>query len=254
MHQQNVSRNQFNSLLDPITTKVFTKPYGLGRCAKRKMSPTVFEPIALPTTPGFYEIRTAIRLPLEVNHLHSIRNGIEAKLSSLLMNYSSEFGGIVLAYWNIRLSEESGLILPTSPSVILLNATATILVFRFEIQSRLIGTVNKIGSDHIGLIVLDAFNVSIKKEQIKDRFTYDQSSKTWKQIDKTEDSEPKKKKQKKNSSSKNEIKDGSYVCFKVARIRYEDGYFCMDGSLYPSDTGISQTPGPVPEHYAENAQ
>jgi hypothetical protein len=74
--------------------------------------------------------------------------------------------GIVLAYWNVRLLEPQGRIINELPYVHF-DVSVRLLVFAPYVGCKLMGTVTKLGADHIGMLVYDIFNASISHENLE---------------------------------------------------------------------------------------
>lgn len=78
--------------------------------------------------------------------------------------------GITLNYSNIRYLEDSGQLINESPYC-LLRIRVDLTIFAPQVGSWMIGTVNKISSDHIGIIVYNLFNASIASSDLKLKWT-----------------------------------------------------------------------------------
>lgn len=73
---------------------------------------------------------------------------------------------MILSYDNVRKSDDCIRVLPDSP-FLAVRLVVSFLVFSPDIGMTILGTVNKQSCDHIGLIVLGAFNASISSLQIR---------------------------------------------------------------------------------------
>ncbi|XP_070198792.1 DNA-directed RNA polymerase I subunit RPA43-like [Littorina saxatilis] len=71
-----------------------------------------------------------------------------------------KFGGALIAYSNIKLLRDNGRVIDDAP-FIHFKIQADFVLFRPSVGSCLRGVVNKVGKDHIGLLVHDHFNVSV---------------------------------------------------------------------------------------------
>jgi hypothetical protein len=192
---------------------------------------------------GFSEIKSTLRLPVPVKLCNNIKAGIEHVLADMIMKYDQGISGVLIAYWNIKLTHEHAQILDTDPAYIIVDCTVTMLVFKFDVKHKLIGRVNVVGKDHIGLVVLDAFNVAIKQKDIGSRYVYSGLLNAWK----TKDTPEAGAKKRKMNDNRDIIKEGAFVAFEVESINDEDGYFSVNGSLLSSGTGLVQdgNKGPV---------
>ena len=66
----------------------------------------------------------------------------------------------MIAYKNIKLLTDRGQIIDDAP-YIHFSVQGDFIVFKPPIDSCLCGVVNKVGRDHVGLVVLNHFNVSV---------------------------------------------------------------------------------------------
>ena len=90
-----------------------------------------------------------------------------------------DFQGIVLAYWKIRLADSNGQILNSDPSVCIVDATASFLVFCFAEGSLVEGTVTDVAEDYVSLLLLGETHVTIVSENMGGEFQYDPDSMQW---------------------------------------------------------------------------
>ncbi|KAI9202985.1 uncharacterized protein BJ171DRAFT_157625 [Polychytrium aggregatum] len=162
--------------------------------------------------------------------------GVTHYLNSLLMRYVAEVGGVVLSFKNIKLLESSGRILFDNPYTHF-NVSVRFTVFAPERSSILTGVVNKVSSDHIGLLVHGVFNASIAADQIrKSEFRWDSKQSAWIQ-----------------KSDKSVIDSNAIIRFTVLDIVRADDMFTIVGSLvsHPNKTGLVDSsniiPAPVPQ-------
>lgn len=99
----------------------------------------------------------------------------------------------------------------------------TVLVFAPEAGAGLIGQVNKIGADHIGLRIYDWCLVSIAKSKIPKDYEYDEMNECWV-----------------NSKTGKEIGKKMEVKFVVERLKFESE------GLQPQIIGTMLTEGTGP--------
>ena len=76
------------------------------------------------------------------------------------MSVCLRFSGALIAYSNIKLLSDRGQIMDDTP-FIHFRIRADFILFKPCVGSRLRGEVNKVGKDHVGLLVHDHFNVSV---------------------------------------------------------------------------------------------
>ncbi len=88
-----------------------------------------------------------------------INEGITEFLCSLTAKFCVEFKGILLAFDNIS-TEEIGVISTESP-FLHFYVTGDFTVFRPAVGQELVGVVNKVSKEHLGLICFGLFNVSL---------------------------------------------------------------------------------------------
>ncbi|KAI9324006.1 DNA-directed RNA polymerase I complex subunit Rpa43 [Obelidium mucronatum] len=114
--------------------------------------------------------------------------GVNEQLNSYLMKYIPELKGVPLSYSNVKIEEKVANVLYDSPFCHL-HATCTFTLFAPREGSTIVGIVNKVSSDHIGLLVHGVFNASIAAEHIqKTEYHFNHGAKAWRRVD--EDGEP----------------------------------------------------------------
>jgi len=122
-----------------------------------------------PTSP-FKHLTLHLNLHLPPCYWNQPNAGILYKLNKNLMKHIDELGGVLMAFWNIRVLEDKGFILDDTPHIHF-PISFEALIFCPMIGTKLVGKVNKIGVDHIGLLVLDVFNASISAASLSEEYT-----------------------------------------------------------------------------------
>jgi hypothetical protein len=128
----------------------------------------------------FEKTATTLRVKLAPRFISKPREGIDLVLNQMLMRFSMDLGGVVLSYSKVRpaspVSKPSGMITGINP-YIYVDVALEALVFKAELGSQLVGTVNKVGESHIGLLVHGLFNASVA--ELPEAYTFDHASGCW---------------------------------------------------------------------------
>lgn len=111
-------------------------------------------------------------------HIGEPRVGIEQEMTSLLMQYSERVQGVILAFHKVELENPAGHIINEMP-YIHCKVRADALVFQPRVGMRLQGTVNKIGSNHIGMLFAGVFNGSVAAAEIPKGFVHNYHQDCW---------------------------------------------------------------------------
>ncbi|KAI8802382.1 hypothetical protein BJ742DRAFT_833393 [Cladochytrium replicatum] len=150
--------------------------------------------------------------------------GVHLYLSRFLMRYVPEVDSIVLAYSNVEPEETSARIMFDSP-FLHFYVRAVFTVFRPSIGSLLLGVVNKVSPDHVGLLVHGVFNASIPANQLRpDEFRWDDEEGCWKETS--------------VHGGELKIDTGSVVRFSVADLIRANDMLTVSGTLMKENTGV----------------
>ncbi|XP_006880343.1 PREDICTED: DNA-directed RNA polymerase I subunit RPA43 [Elephantulus edwardii] len=103
-------------------------------------------------------------IALSPRYLNRKRTGIREQLNAELLRYSESLLGVPVAYDNIKAVGELGDIYDDQGHIHF-NIEADFVVFCPEPGQKLMGTVNKVSSSHIGCLVHGCFNASIPKPE-----------------------------------------------------------------------------------------
>ncbi|XP_055481553.1 DNA-directed RNA polymerase I subunit RPA43 [Psammomys obesus] len=142
-------------------------------------------------------------IALSPRYLSRKRTGIREQLDAELLRYSESLLGVPIAYDNIRVVGELGDIFDDQGHIHL-NIEADFVIFCPEPGQKLMGTVNKVSSSHIGCLVHGCFNASIPKPE---QMSYEE----WQTL---------------------EINVGDELEFDVFRLDSDSaGVFCIRGKL-----------------------
>uniref|UniRef100_F1SC14 DNA-directed RNA polymerase subunit n=2 Tax=Sus scrofa TaxID=9823 RepID=F1SC14_PIG len=103
-------------------------------------------------------------IALSPRYLNRKRTGIREQLDAELLRYSESLLGVPIAYDNIKVVGELGDIYDDQGHIHL-NIEADFVIFCPEPGQKLMGTINKVSSSHIGCLVHGCFNASIPKPE-----------------------------------------------------------------------------------------
>ncbi|KAI8593273.1 hypothetical protein BDZ88DRAFT_404168 [Geranomyces variabilis] len=127
----------------------------------------------------FHAISTTIRIQLAPVFLATPARGVRAHLARFLMRYVDELDGVVLSYANVKAIGDVARVIDDSPFCHFV-VRATCWVFRPVVGETIVGVVNKVSSDHVGLLVHGVFNASIPADKIpRERFSFDHTTEAW---------------------------------------------------------------------------
>lgn len=127
---------------------------------------------------------TKLYVSLSPSHIGSPINGLKSQhLDPLVMSYFPKAKGVILAYFNIKLSPENESVdtddrpiklakISASSPFTFLWITVDFLVWRPQIGDILEGNCYMQTASHIGLLVHDTFNASIKKYNIPNSWNF----------------------------------------------------------------------------------
>ncbi|KAL6077418.1 Neurofilament medium polypeptide [Balamuthia mandrillaris] len=181
----------------------------------------------------FREATLHLRLHLPPRFLADVKKGVDLELNEHLMRYVEDLNGVVLAYWNVGMVEDHATILYERPHLHF-TVKAETLLFSPEIGMTLVGTVNKVGSDHFGLLVLGIFNASISASHIPASYVRDSEEEVWRNKD----------------DPQSTIAVGQRVRFRVHRLNIAgNNMMAIVGSLMGENLGPTQ--GSIDERLIE---
>ena len=127
-----------------------------------------------------------VSVPVHPSKLANRKKGVREQLDAKTLRHHDGFGGVLVKYEELSIvnEDENGgeTILPAS-SYVNVKAMVKATVFAPKMRSYLIGKVNKIGQDHIGLVVGNIFNASIPIEKFKENMMFDESKNAWEIIE-----------------------------------------------------------------------
>mmetsp|Transcript_15171 Transcript_15171/g.20939 ORF Transcript_15171/g.20939 Transcript_15171/m.20939 type:complete len:242 (-) Transcript_15171:118-843(-) len=168
------------------------------------------------------EMTARLSIDLHPSKSGDVYAGVRDQLNNMLMRYDAEFKGVVMAYYNERVSEAKAPIHILLP-YITVKMTATFLVFRPKVSDLLEGVVNKVASDHLGLLVLGVFNASVALRSTKGAFEADLKNSCWVG----------------SENYHHRIEVGSTVKFALKRVSEANHMIGLEGSLGEEGSGKS---------------
>ncbi|ETI42575.1 hypothetical protein F441_12298 [Phytophthora nicotianae CJ01A1] len=121
-----------------------------------------------------------VRHSVSLSPCHAVdaRVGIEQDLTEQLMRYSEALQGVVLSFSNVQLGRPYGTIVNEMPYIhckVLTDA----LVFRPKEGMMLRGVVNKIGSNHVGMLFAGVFNGSVAEAELPKGYVHNYAQDCW---------------------------------------------------------------------------
>lgn len=170
------------------------------------------------TKSPFRELTVKLFVHLMPYHTHDIQAGINEHLNKLLMKYNEELEGVVISYYNVKPLQSNGAIIADYPHIHF-YVTATLLLFCPRVGSKLVGQVEKVGVDHIGLLVYGIFNAAIPRDAMATTLECDGEQEYWYDINNPEE----------------QIGVGSVLQFTVTRLETSQDILAIQGSLAKED-------------------
>eukprot|EP00842_Homolaphlyctis_polyrhiza_P003172 jgi/Hompol1/3856/HPOL_003374-RA len=127
------------------------------------------------TDSSFRQVRARLRICLSPLFSSNPLRGVNDYLNT----YVPELNGIVLSFSNVAFTSDTASIINESPFAHF-YITATFTVFSPRVGGALLGVVNKVSSDHIGMLVHGVFNASIPSSEIPtDQYIWDSRALVW---------------------------------------------------------------------------
>lgn len=157
-----------------------------------------------------------LNVTLSPSYIGNCRIGVEESLNACLMRYREDLKGVIVCYSKLQLMQRTGKIIDETPDVHF-NVRAQALVFRPTPGMKLVGTVNKISSGYVGMLVGGIFNASISATHMQQHYSFNEKKQQWIAMHKTD-------------SNKN-IALGSQLPFQVDRTHVAAGLVSISGSL-----------------------
>jgi DNA-directed RNA polymerase I subunit RPA43 len=108
----------------------------------------------------FKQIELKEHMCLSPSYIGRLREGIDEELSKKVMTFCDKLQGVIVAYDRIQLVQRHGSLVEESP-FLHFEVKVNYIVFQPQVDSKLVGVVNKFGYDHIGCLVHGCFNASI---------------------------------------------------------------------------------------------
>ncbi|KAI9013289.1 hypothetical protein BC832DRAFT_549276 [Gaertneriomyces semiglobifer] len=194
--------------------------------------------------PQFKSIVAKQYIHLPPSFVGNESQGIEEQLNRFLMRYIPEVDGVVLAYSDIKYLEPTGKIFYDSP-FFHFHIRVRFTVYSPDLNSNVVGVVNKVSPDHIGLLVHGVFNASIPADNIRrGEFTWDEDTAGWRRTTGDDDVV---------------VKPGSILRFTVVDLMKANEMLTLTGSLLvdTSTTGVliasHLPPPPLPALHVQDS-
>lgn len=162
----------------------------------------------------FRQCKLVIKVSLSPCFAFSLRKGVQEEVNQYLMRYSTEIGGILTAYKNVKLVKPYAHIVNEMPHLHC-SVSLDALAFCPSIGTELEGVVNKVGSNHIGMLVANVFNASVAATELPKGYVHNCDLNAW------------------VNESDEEIKEGSVVTFRVQKIHQATGVISIEGTMRP---------------------
>lgn len=153
-------------------------------------------------------------------YIGRVRQGVEEILNACLLRHSPQLGGVPLGYFDIKLLESRGHIFGSAVDISY-RVHSSILVFRTTPGLRVQGTISQVTSGHVTLLVCGAFQVTVDKDGIPPRYSFQQHGELWKTTSNTADV----------------LKEGTDVLVEIVKVVPTKATFFMEGTMQGSGLG-----------------
>ncbi|CDR38944.1 CYFA0S02e09164g1_1 [Cyberlindnera fabianii] len=187
----------------------------------------------------FHKFTTSLYVSLAPSYLKQPLEGVKSQhLDPMLMKHFQPAGGVVIGYDNLRLSGEH--ITEAGSVVAKVNAhspfaflwvSVDLLLWKPQVGDVLEGHIYMQSPSHIGLLVNDTFNASIKKNNIPEGWSFVPNQADEVQADEEEGTETKKSKSLGQWYDESEIAVDGKLKFTVKAIHNSGRVVSVEGSL-----------------------
>ena len=172
---------------------------------------------------SFVEQKLEVQLSLLPCYTHSIKQGVQDHLNRAVLRYSSSLKGVFLGFRNVALAQPYAAIFNEAPHLHC-DITCDALVFKPTIGAKLSGRVNKVGMNHVGMLVSGVFNASIPSNELPKGYEYKEEDDAWVLSDNTKHDD---------NNEMQTIEVGNKVEFRVTAIHEANGLISIQGSMKP---------------------
>ena len=135
-------------------------------CLPELVSVRVQDPNKSAESSCFRRLDVREHLTLLPCYVGNLSEGIVEHLNAKILRYSSLLDGVLLSYSRPRVMQKEGKIHDEQPHIHF-DLSYSAYIFRPTLGSVLCGTVNKVGTDHIGCLLYDCFNVTVVSKSEK---------------------------------------------------------------------------------------
>ena len=119
------------------------------------------------------EIIAVHTLRLQPKHLGNIPAGVKDVLSSLLLQYSPELRAIPIVYTKADISTAAGAPILFDNPCVHISVRVRWLALVPRAGAKVAGTVASQGPDHLGLLLLSYFNMTVPADQLRSQYSWD---------------------------------------------------------------------------------
>ncbi|KAF8474220.1 hypothetical protein BDZ91DRAFT_675601, partial [Kalaharituber pfeilii] len=189
----------------------------------------------------FHQLTTALYLPISPLYSPYPWYSLESDhLDPLVLTYFPPLRGIILSYSNLRFKQPGALLHSDSPFAYTW-VTVDFLVWRPERGMVLEGWVNLQSESHVGLLVLNTFNASVRRERIPAGWKWCAKRVGWKGAKRRLDEEDEEEDTGGWMDSRGNYVDG-LVKLRVESFKASGHIIAIEGSLLESDHDAGQPP------------
>ena len=148
--------------------------------------------------------------------------GARDLLDGMLMRHHDRLGGVLVSYEKPRLVHHADLRIVPMAGYVDVRVEAKVRVFAPEVGSKLVGRVNKIGVDHVGVLVHDVFNASLAAKDLPRDFVHNPAEDVWESAE---------------DGGAHRVGVGTECVFGVKKISEYDDVLHLIGSMAEEGTG-----------------
>ena len=148
--------------------------------------------------------------------------GARDLLDGMLIRHHDRLGGVLVSYEKPRLVDHADLRIVPMAGYVDVRVEAKVRVFTPKVGSKLVGRVNKIGVDHVGVLVHDVFNASLAAKDLPRDFVHNPAEDVWESAE---------------DGGAHRVGVGTECVFGVKKISEYDDVLHLIGSMAEEGTG-----------------